>query len=82
MFSQKGRTMDVSSIGVSNSTQYLQRSQAGSQGPFNAIKQEEQAIQAIAQAVVQPGQQQAFQQTQTPAELAKSGVGQILDISA
>lgn len=83
MFSQKGRTMDVSSVGTANSVLYLQRAQAGLQGPLNAIKQEEQAAQVIAQTLVQGGAQPAQQQAAAAIDnAAKSGgLGQVVDIS-
>ncbi len=40
--------MDVSSVGVANSAQYLQRAQTGLQGPLTAVKQEEQVAQGYA----------------------------------
>jgi hypothetical protein len=81
LFSQKGTAMDVSSTGVANSALYLQRAQSGLQGPLNAIKQEEQAVQVLGQAIVQATVPQATQTAQTDA-VSRSGVGQVLDISA
>jgi len=83
MFSQKGRTMDVSSVGVANTAQYLPKAQSTLQGPFSATKQEEQAAQVIGQVAVQSTQQpQQPPQTPSVTDLAKSGIGQVLDISA
>lgn len=78
--SQKGKIMDVSSTGVANSALYLQRAQSGLQGPLNAVKQEEQAIQVIGQVMAQAvmPQQTAVQAN----DVAKTGIGQVLDISA
>ncbi|OAN48167.1 hypothetical protein A6A04_05295 [Paramagnetospirillum marisnigri] len=85
MFSQKGRTMDVSSVGVANSAQYLQKAATGQQAPLSAIKQEEQAAQAIALSLSQSAQQlQQQQQPQAakPSDVGKSAVGQLLDVQA
>lgn len=73
--------MDASSVGAANSALYLQRAQAGLQAPLSAIKQEEQAAQAIAQMLTQGGQT-AQQATAVADSAVKSGaVGQVLDIS-
>ena len=74
--------MDVSSVGTANSVQYLQRAQAGLQGPLNAIKQEEQAAQVLAQSLAQGGGQPAQQAAAAADNAVKSGtLGQVLDIS-
>ena len=81
MFSQKGRTMDVSSIGVANSAQYLQRAQTGLQAPLSVTKQEEQVAQALPQVIAQ-GAQPKPPQTPSPEDIGKSAVGQMVDVSA
>ena len=81
MFSQKGRTMDVSPVGVANSAQYLQKAQTGLQGPLTATKQEEQAAQALPQVFAQVALQKP-PQAPSPNEIGKSAVGQVIDISA
>ncbi|TAN57045.1 MAG: hypothetical protein EPN20_17745 [Magnetospirillum sp.] len=82
MFSQKGRTMDVSSVGVANSAQYLQRAQNSLQGPLTATKQEEQAVQVLGQVLAQTAQQQKPPPPPSANEIGKSAVGQVVDISA
>ena len=73
--------MDVSSVGVANSAQYLQKAQTGLQGPLTAAKQEEQAAQALPQVFAQAALQKP-PPPPSPTELAKTGVGQVIDISA
>jgi len=82
MFSQKGRTMDVSSIGVSNSAQYLQNAQASLQGPLTATKQEERTAQVFPQVVAQTVQPPSPPPPPSPNEIGKSVVGQLVDTSA
>jgi hypothetical protein len=79
MFSQKGRTMDVSSVGVANSAQYLQKAQTRLEGPFDPAKQQDQAARVAAQVIAQ-----APPPPPPPAasDVAKTGVGQMLDITA
>ena len=72
--------MDVSSVGVANSAQYLQKAQTGLQGPFTAAKQEEQAAQALPQVFAQAALQKP--PAPTPTDIGKSAVGQVIDISA
>lgn len=79
MFSQKGRTMDVSSIGVANSAQYLQKTPTGIQAPLTAAKQEEQAAQVFAQVAAQSVSQQQ-PPPPSPTEVSKTAAGRILDI--
>ncbi|RAU23070.1 hypothetical protein CU669_06245 [Paramagnetospirillum kuznetsovii] len=75
--------MDVSSVGVANSAQYLQKATSGSQAPLTPIKQEEQAAQVFAQVVAQsPQPQQQQPKAVSPEDVGKSGVGQILDVQA
>ena len=83
MFSQKGRTMDVSSVGVANSAQYLQKAQTSLQGPLTAVKQEEQVAQVFPQVIAQAAQPQ-LQPPPPPSanDIGKTGVGQIVDVSA
>lgn len=73
--------MDVSSVGVANSAQYLQRAQTSLQGPLSAIKQEEQAVQVLGQVVAQTAQTKP-PQAPSPDDIGKTGVGQIVDVSA
>ena len=81
MFSQKGRTMDVSPVGVANSAQYLQKAQNSFQGPLTAVKQEEQAAQALPQVFAQAALQKP-PETPSPTDLGKSAVGQLIDVTA
>jgi hypothetical protein len=82
VFSQKGMIMDVSSVGVANSAQFLQRATNGLQAPLNAIKQEEQAAQVFAQVLAQSAQPQQQPPPPSAVDVGKSSVGQILDIEA
>ena len=81
MFSQKGRTMDASSVGAANSALFLQRAQAGLQAPLDTVKQQELQAQAIVQSLVSGGQ--SPQQAQALADSASKsgGLGQVLDIT-
>ncbi len=76
--------MDVSSAGVANSSQYLQRAQASLQGPVTAVKQEEQAAQVMAPVIAQAvqAQQPAQAAAAQAADAARTGIGQVLDITA
>ena len=73
--------MDVSSVGVANSAQYLQRAQNGLQAPLSVTKQEEQAAQVFPQVIAQTVQPKP-PQTPSPEDIGKSAVGQVLDVSA
>ncbi len=73
--------MDVSSVGVANSAQYLPRAQASLQGPLTATKQEEQVAQVFPQVVAQNALPKP-PEPPSPDEIAKSSVGQVLDLSA
>lgn len=73
--------MDVSSIGVANSAQYLQRAQNGLQAPLTVAKQEEQVAQALPQVIAQSAQPKP-PQTPSPEDIGKSAVGQMVDVSA
>ena len=73
--------MDVSSVGVTNSAQYLQRAETSLQGPLTAAKQEEQAAQVFPQVIAQTVHPTP-PQPPSPEEIGKSSVGQIIDVTA
>ncbi|CAA7625202.1 hypothetical protein [Magnetospirillum sp. SS-4] len=70
--------MDVSSVGVANSAQYLQKAQTKLEGPFDPAKQQDQAARVAAQVIAQAPPPPP--PPSAAAEVSKQGVGRVFDI--